>query len=163
MEDKSSNVRVGRIVGAHGLKGDLKVEILTDFAERLDKGRRLRLKGDWVTVEAARIQKDRLIVHLSGIDKIDDAEALQWEYLEAPVDERPQLDEDEFVTADLIGMTVVTTDGTEIGAVTDVLLMPAHDVLVVGTVMIPAVKRFVKDVNVPDRRITVELIEGMLD
>src|SRR5579862_1408199 len=102
MKSKSGNVRVGRIVGTHGLKGDLKVEILTDFAERLDKGRRLRLKENWVTVETARIQKDRLIVHLSGIDSIDDAEALQWEYLEAPVDERPELEADEYVTADLI-------------------------------------------------------------
>ncbi len=156
-----ANVRVGRIVGAHGLKGDVKVEILTDFVERLEVGRRLRLKGDWITVKSARVQKDRLVMHLAGIDTIDAAEALQWEYLEAPSEERPELDEDEYVTADLIGLRVVTTDGEEIGKVDNVLLMPAHDVLVVGETMIPAVKQFVKKVDVPGGTITVELIEGM--
>jgi 16S rRNA processing protein RimM len=154
-------IRVGRIVGAHGLRGDVKVEILTDFVERLEAGQRLRLKGDWITVRGARLQKDRLILSLEGINDIDQAQALQWEYLEAYADERPELDEDEFVTADLIGMAVVTGEGEELGTVTDVLALPAHDVIVVGSIMIPAVKQFVKDVNLEARKITVELIEGM--
>jgi 16S rRNA processing protein RimM len=158
-----SNVRVGRIVGARGLKGEVKVEILTDFIERLDVGSRLRLKGNWVTVDQARLQKDRLIMKLAGIDTIDQAEALQWEYLEAPADQRPELDEDEYVTAALVGLDVVTTSGESLGKVDDVLLMPAHDVFVVSGIMIPAVKRFVKEIDLPNRRITVELIEGMRD
>lgn len=156
-----ANVRVGRIVGAHGLKGDVKVELLTDFAERLDVGRRLRLQGDWITVEAARVQGNRLLLHLSGVDDIDQAKALQWEYLEAPEEERPELEEDEYVTADLIGMEVVTDEGESLGKVNDVLMMPAHDVIVVAGIMIPAVKEFVKDVDVEAKRITVKLIEGM--
>lgn len=156
-----ANVRVGRIVGAHGLKGDVKVELLTDFAERLDVGRRLRLKGDWVTVENARVQGSRLLLRLEGVDDIDQAKALQWEYLEAPEEERPELEEDEYATADLIGMEVVTIDGESLGPVSDILLMPAHDVIVVAGIMIPAVKEFVKDVDVEAKRITVKLIEGM--
>lgn len=156
-----SNVQVGRIVGAHGLKGDLKVEILTDFVQRLDVGRRLRLKGDWVTVERVREQKGRLIMKLHGIDTIDEAEKLQWQYLEAPAEERPSLDEDEYVTADLVGLSVFTTSGEELGKVDDVLLMPAHDVFVVNGIMIPGVKQFVKDIDLKNRKITVELLEGM--
>ncbi len=154
-------VPVGRIVGAHGLKGEMKVELLTDFVERLDIGRRLRLKGEWVTVESSRIQNKRLILGLSGIEDIDQAKALQWETLEAPSDSRPELEADEYVTADLIGMKVATTEGEDLGAVEDVLLMPAHDVLVVSGIMIPAVKQFVKQVDLTGRTITVELIEGM--
>ncbi|HVT13023.1 MAG TPA: ribosome maturation factor RimM [Fimbriimonadaceae bacterium] len=156
-----ANVRVGRIVGAHGLKGEVKVEALTDFVERLDAGRRLRLKGDWVTVEGARVQGNRLLLRLSGVEDIDQAKALQWEYLEAPAEERPELEEDEYVTADLIGLEVVTTDGERLGKVDDVLLMPAHDVIVAAGIMIPAVKQFVKSVDLKEKRITVELIEGM--
>ena len=156
-----SNVRVGQIVGTHGLKGDVKVELLTDFIDRLDVGRRLRLKGDWITVRSARLQKDRLILGLVGLDDVDSAQALQWEYLEAPEEERPELDEDEYATADLIGMEVVTTDGEDLGKIDNVLAMPAQDVLVVGSIMIPAVKQFVKSVDIASRRITVELIEGM--
>src|ERR1044072_7369141 len=155
------NVRVGRIVGTHGLKGEMKVQVLTDFVERMDVGRRLRMKGDWITVTGARIHKERLLLTLEGVKSIDDAEALLWEYLEAPSDERPDLDEDEYVTADLVGLDVFTTDGENLGKVADVLLMPAHDVLVVGAIMIPAVKQFVKSVDLGAKRITVELIEGM--
>src|SRR5579862_5839076 len=114
-------VRVGQIVGTHGLKGDMKVELLTDFIDRLDAGRRLRLKGDWVTVESSRLQKDRLILKLSGYNGIDAAQTLQWEYLEAPEEERPELDEDEYATADLIGMEVVTAEGMALGKVENVL------------------------------------------
>jgi 16S rRNA processing protein RimM len=158
----SGNVRVGRIVGAHGLKGEMKVQVLTDFVERLEVGRRLRLKGDWITVSGAREQNGRLLLRLSGIDHIDAAKALFGEYLEAPADERPDLDEDEYVSGDLVGLVVVTNLGQEIGKVTNVLPLPAHDVLVVGDVMIPAVKQFVKQVDLKNGRIVVELIEGML-
>ena len=156
-----ANVRVGRIVGTHGLQGELKVEVLTDFVDRLDVGRRLRLNGDWVTVKGARLQKDRLLLKLSGINDIDAAKEHQWDYLEASADERPELEEDEYVTADLIGLNVVTTSGEQIGTIDDVLLMPAHDVLVVGTTMIPAVKEFVRSVDLESRTVVVELIEGM--
>ena len=154
------NVNVGRITGAHGLKGDVKVEVLTDFIDRFQVGRRLRLKRRWVTVERARFQGSRLILKLSGVDSVDLAETLPGETLEAPY-EPPELDEDEFLTADLIGLKVVTVEGVEIGVVADVLRMPAHDVIVVGERMIPAVKQFVKGVDLAAGTMTVELIEGM--
>ncbi len=157
----SSNVRIGRIVGTHGLKGEMKVLALTDFPERLAVGCRLRLKGEWVIIEGARTHQNRLLLKLNGVSHIDDAQAIMWEYLEATEDQRPELEEDEYVTADLVGLKVVTTDGEALGAVRDVLLMPAHDVLVVGEIMIPAVKQFVKSIDLKTGVITVELIEGM--
>ncbi|MEZ0327200.1 MAG: ribosome maturation factor RimM [Fimbriimonas sp.] len=154
---------VGRIVGAFGLKGELKVDPLTDFVERMHKGSRLRLKDDWVTVESFRIHKGRPLLKLSGIDDVDAAQALQWQELFSAEKATPNLEEDEFLTEDLIGMMVVTTEGQEIGLVDDVLVTPAHDVLVIGPVMIPAVKEFVKQVDLDDDRITVQVIPGMLD
>ncbi|HTQ08976.1 MAG TPA: ribosome maturation factor RimM [Fimbriimonadaceae bacterium] len=159
----AKNVRVGRIAGAHGLKGELKVEVLTDFVERLDVGRRLLLAGQWTTVESAHLHSGRLLLKLAGIDDVDAAKSMLWQYLEAPEDERPELDEDEYVTADLVGMEVVTLEGETIGKIDDVLLMPAQDIFVVGKIMIPAVKQFVKSVDLANRRIVVELIEGMRD
>ncbi len=154
---------VGRIVGAFGLKGELKVDPLTDFVERMHKGSRLRLKDNWVTVESFRIHKGRPLLKLSGIDDVDTAQALQWQELFSAESATPNLEDDEFLTEDLIDMLVVTTDGREIGRVEDVLALPAHDVLVIGAVMIPAVKQFVKDIDLDEERITVELIPGMLD
>src|ERR1700754_4064268 len=100
---KPNFIRVGRIVGTHGLKGQVKVEILTDFPERMDKGQRLRLKEDWVTVKAVQMHKNRLLMHLEGVNSIEAGQALQWEYLAAKVDELPVLDEDSYFTEDLIG------------------------------------------------------------
>jgi len=155
-------VRIGQIVGAFGLKGEVKVEPLTDFWERFEKGTRLRLKGQWVTVEGYREHKNRPMLRLSGIDSATIAEGLQWEYLEAIIDEEPELDEDEYFTADLIGMKVVSTDGRELGEVEDVIENPAHELLKIGEILIPVVKEFVKEIDLENEVITVQLIPGLL-
>lgn len=154
-------IRVGQIVGTHGLKGHVKVDPMTDFVERLDKGRRLRLKGEWVEVLECRWHKGRPILLLTGYTHIALAEPLKWEYLEAADDEKPELEEDEFLTSDLIGLEVVTTGGESLGKVDDVLKYPAHDTLQVGEMLIPVVKQFIKKIDVAGGRIEVELIPGM--
>jgi 16S rRNA processing protein RimM len=153
-------VRVGQIAGAFGLRGQVKVQPLTDFAaERFRKGARLRLNGEWVEVESASVHKGRPLLKLRGIDTIDAAEALQFKFLEAA--DRPRMGRDEFLIADLIGLAVRTAEGETLGSVEEVLQNPAHEILVVGEIMIPLVERFVKAVDVRDRTITVELIPGM--
>lgn len=154
--------RIGQIVGAFGLKGEVKVEPLTDFWERFKKGSRLRLKGDWVTVEGYREHKNRPLLKLSGVNDATAAEALQWEYLEAILTDGPDLDDDEYLTDDLIGLKVVTTDGRELGEVDEVLAMPAHDVLQIGEILIPVVKEFIKEIDLDEEVITVQLIPGLL-
>jgi 16S rRNA processing protein RimM len=154
--------RIGQIVGAFGLKGEVKVEPLTNFWERFQKGTRLRLKGEWVTVEGYREHKNRPMLRLSGVNDATAAESLQWEYLEAILTDAPELEEDEFLTEDLFGLRVVTTDGKELGEVDDVLTTPAHDVLQIGEILIPVVKEFVKDIDLDNEVITVQLIPGML-
>lgn len=154
-------VAVGRIVGAFGIRGQLKVEPLTEFLERFDSGRRLLLEDRWVEVRDAFVQKDRLIVTLSGIDSRNDAEALQWRTLEALADEAPELDEDEYLSSDLVGLAVVTEDGRRLGNVSNVLAYPAHDILEVGSLMIPAVRQFVLGVDMDRGEILVRLIPGM--
>ena len=156
-------VPVGRIVGAFGLKGEVKVEPLTDFLERLHKGARLRLNEEWVTVESFRIHKGRPLLKLSGINDADAAQSHQWQELFSATQAKPELEEDEYMTEDLIGMKVVTTEGRELGEVDDVLDMPAHDVLQIGELLIPAVKEFVTDIDLDAEVITVKLIPGMLE
>jgi 16S rRNA processing protein RimM len=146
-------------VGAFGLKGQLKVDSLTDFLERFEPGARLLLRGEWVEVEAMSIHKGRPLLKLRGVDNITAAEKLQWEYLEALG--RPELDEDEFLAEDLVGLKVMTEAGEELGVVDEVLPYPAQDILKVGEIMIPLVKEFVKNIDEPSGTITVHLIPGM--
>jgi len=153
-------VQVGQIAGAFGIRGHVKVEPLTQFLDRLEVGRRLKLGDEWVTVEHFAMHKGRPLLKLSGVDTMSQAQALQWKYLEGP-DERPTLEEDEFLTQDLVGLEVFTVDGEQLGVVDDVMAMPAHDVLQVGEILIPAVKEFVTEIDLDKGRVTVQLIPGM--
>ncbi|RYG36419.1 16S rRNA processing protein RimM [bacterium] len=153
-------VRIGRIAGAHGLKGQLKIDPLTDFWDRFDKGCKLILQGKEVEVETSQVHKGRPLIKLRGIDTIDQAEKLQWEYLESEED-RPDLEEDEFLTDDLIGLMAYDENGVKLGEVDDVLSTPAHDILVIGVIMVPAIKEFVEDVDLEAETIKVRLIPGM--
>ena len=112
-------------------------------------------------MESVRYHKERPLLKLSGIGDLTSAEALQWEYLEAPALENEELEEGEYLVEDLIGMRVVTTDGEDLGEVDEVLAYPAQDVLQVGEILIPMVQEFVKDVNLDAEVITVQLIPGM--
>ena len=73
----SEPIRVGQIVGTHGLKGHVKVEPLTDFVERMEVGHRLRVKNDWVEVLDCKWHKGRPLLLLSGYQNIDKAETLK--------------------------------------------------------------------------------------
>lgn len=154
-------LRVGQITGAFGIKGQVKVLPLTDFGERLDKGVRLRLRDEWVTVESASPQKSQLILKLTGIENRNEAEAAQWAFLEAPAGQRPELEKDEYFTQDLIGLAAETPEGELLGRVDDVQWAPAHDLLVIGGILVPAVKAFVKKVDVAGGKIVIQLIDGM--
>ena len=81
--------------------------------------------------------------------------------MEAPDVERPPLEEGEYLTRDLIGLQAFTPEGEPLGKVDDVVAIPAHDVLVIGELLVPAVDIFVKQVDLEGRRIVLELIPGM--
>lgn len=155
-------LKVGRIVSTHGLKGQVKVEVLTDFDQRLAKGERLRLKDDWVTVEASQWQGSKMLMKLSGVESIEAAQQLKWEFLSVPADSEMEMEEDQFLVEDLVGLKVVTVDGLELGKVDAVEAYPAQDILVIGDLMIPFVEQFVKEIDEEAGTIKVELIPGML-
>lgn len=153
-------VRVGQIAGAFGLRGQVKIQPLTDFAaERFRKGGRLRLDGEWIEIDSVSVHKGRPLVKLRGVDTIDAAEALQFKYVEA--EDRPKMAKGEFLVTDLLGLDVRTVEGEALGKVEQVLPSPAHEILVVGEIMIPFVDHFVKAVDVKARTVTVRLIPGM--
>ncbi len=141
----------------------VKVVPMTDFLERFEVGSKLRLKGEWVEVIGFKIHKKRPLLRLSGITTATAAEGLQWEYLEIPTSQKPELDEDEFMTEDFIGLNVVTVEGQELGTIDDVIPMPAHDVIQIGELLIPAIREFVKDIDFDANTMTVQLIPGMLE
>ena len=156
-------ITIGQVVGPHGIQGGLRVKVLTDFVERFEPGRTIYLNGEPKTISKANWHKDQVRLQLKEVNDRNLAEDLKWAQITVPADDLPELDEDEFLTAELLGLRVITTEGQEIGKVTEVLASPAHDIIVVGKTMIPAVEEFVHEIDLDNGTMTVELIEGMLE
>lgn len=155
-------VPIGEIVGAFGLKGWIKVRPLTEFAERFDPGKTVYLDDEPLKVQQLGWKETQVRLKFDGIETVEAAEELIGRQLFAVREEHPELEEDEYYTADLLGLDVKLPDGTLLGKVDEVLAAPAQDVLRVGDVLIPMVKAFVKTVSLDKRLIIVELIPGML-
>jgi 16S rRNA processing protein RimM len=162
--DADSAVTVGRIVGVHGVRGDVKVETLTDFPERFDRSALLWLRGVQRRVERSRWVGRNVYLKLEGIDTRNDAEALRGEELFVAA-ARDLGGTDVFYQHDLIGLPVEDTDGATLGRLTDILSTGANDVYVVqgerGDLLLPAVEDVVKQIDVAGGRIVVELLPGL--
>jgi 16S rRNA processing protein RimM len=162
MSEAREFIKVGQIVAPHGLKGGVRVTVLTDFLERFDEGAVLYIQGRRHTIKDVAWHKGQVRLHLSGVRKLEEAEALKWAYLEVPKADAPTLEEGQYMTKDLIGLRAIAPDGTAIGVIEDVQRSPAQDLLVVAGGLVPAVKEFVKDIDLKEKTITLALIPGML-
>jgi 16S rRNA processing protein RimM len=156
-------VTVGRVLSAHGVRGEVKVQPLSDFPARFASGARLWLRGAPVRIERSRWQGRNLILKLDGVDDRNAAEALHDAELMVP--EAAPLDEDVFYQHDIIGMTARDLEGNELGRVTDIFSTGSTDVYVIegerGQLLLPALDDVVLKIDVPGKTMTVELMEGL--
>jgi len=150
-------LEVGRIVKAHGLKGQVLVDLWTDRVERLDAGTQLESEhGPLVVIAAARHQ-DRYIVTFDRIDSREEAERWRGVVLSAPRLE----DEGVIWIDDLFGAQVFDAEGVLRGVVVSVEANPASDLLVLDSgSLVPLT--FVTDV-VANERIVVDVPEGLFE
>lgn len=151
-------LEVGRIGRAHGLRGDLYIELITDRTERVAVGARLQGRGTWLTVESARPAGSRWLVHFAGVADRTAAEAyVNTQLLAEPL---PALSEDGMYVRDLIGAEVVGVDQQVYGRCVAVVANPAHDLLELESgALVPVV--FVVDVG--SARVTIDPPEGLFD
>lgn len=153
-------IEAGEIVTTHGVRGEVKVLSWLDSPEDLCDFDRCRIDGRETAIESCRVQKTCNLVKLSGVDTMEDAQALRGKVLELF---REDIDSEIIFAAELIGMEVFSDD-QQIGVVTDVLDYPGNQVYVVKgehEYMIPAVKAFVLSTDLNNNRMQVKLIEGM--
>jgi 16S rRNA processing protein RimM len=164
---------VGRIVRAHGIGGEVAVEVRTDSPElRFAEGARVDTdppeRGP-LTVRRARWHSGRLLVCFDGLVDRDAAEALRGTLLVADSSTSPAAeDPDEFWDHQLAGLTAVTTAGAVLGEVTEVAHPPGADVLVIRTpagaeILVPFVRAIVPEVDLTGRRVVVDPPEGLLE
>ena len=153
-------VKAGEIVTTHGVKGEVKVLPWLDSPEDLCDFDRCRIGTKDYTIESCRIQKTCNLVKLSGVDTMEDAQAMRGKVIELYREDIS----DEVIFADELKGVEVFCDGEKIGKITDVLDYPGNSVYVVKgeyEYMIPAVKQFILSTDLESNRMEVRLIQGM--
>lgn len=167
-------IEVGRIVRAHGVRGELLVESLSDVPGRFARGARFDLvRGDGtrqsvVVRSAAWPMPGRLTVTFEGIDDRDAAEAIRGARLEVERAAVPAAPEGEYWQFELVGCRAFDEKAGELGEVVDVADAGAGPLLVVAladgrTLPLPFVERFLVAVDLPGRRIDWRLPEGLIE
>ncbi len=165
---------VGKIVNTHGIRGEVKVLSMTDFAEeRFRKGTVLHLfmDGDGIkplTVSGHRVHKNFDLLTFEGFHSINDVEGWKGSLLKVSEDQLLELEENEYYFHEIIGCTIFTLeDEEEIGVVKEVISTGANDVWVVKgsggkDQMIPYIDDVVKEIDIETKKIWIDPIEGLL-
>jgi 16S rRNA processing protein RimM len=164
-------IAIGEVVGAFGLRGELKVAPLTDFPERFDTTPIVYLGSDCTPypVAGARTRKHQVVLRLEGVADAEAAENLRGATIWIPEAQLHSLERDQYYLHDLVGLEVRHVDGHLLGTVKDVLLGAGNDLLVVDDTehaketLLPLVKAFVKQVDLEHRIMRVDPVPGLFD
>lgn len=161
---------IGQIVNTHGVKGEIKVYPLTDDITRFEKLKDVYIeaKGEMKKYSVANVkyQNNTVLMKLDGIDTMNDAEKLRELYLKVGRWDAVPLPKDTFFICDIIESEVYDVNIGLIGKLTDVLQTGSNDVYVVKQdkkeILIPALKAVVKEIDLKNKKITVDLPEGLI-
>lgn len=165
---------IGRIVAPFGVKGELKVHLLTDIPNRFET-----LDVVYVgpahqprAVQRSRPYKgDMIVLKLRGIADANAAESLRNADLSIPLDSLAQLPAGSYYQHDILGLRVLTLDDTYLGDVVDIITTGSNDVYAVkmpgapgsSQVLIPAIKDVIKQIDLQKHVIRIDPIPGLLD
>jgi 16S rRNA processing protein RimM len=170
---QAENVRlaVGEIVGTHGLKGDLKIRPYANRAGLLFEAQAVffHCAGEkFFTHKPIRVtpHKKGVLLRLEGLSDINSVQHLMGCEILIDVNNLVKNEENDSTIFKLIGMNVADSSLGELGTIEDIFTTAAHDILVVegpfGEVLIPAVNEFITEINYPEKRILVDLPDGLV-
>ena len=165
---------VGKIVNTQGLKGEVRVISVTDFAnERYKKGSLLTIFQDGketgkVTVKSHRKHKNFDLLTFENHPRIEDVEIYKGSELKVSKEHIQELEGEDYYYHQIIGLSVVTDEGEELGEIKEILSPGANDVWVVKAkankdILLPYIDDVVKEVNLEEGRVVVSIMEGLLD
>lgn len=162
-------IQVAKIINSHGIKGAVKVFLLTSNVERFKKKCNFYIdKSTVVTVKSVRkVSEDIAILEFNEYNNINDI--LKFKNLGLFVDENDvdELSDGEYYIYKLIGLDVFDQNDNIVGKLKNVLSTLANDVYEIDykgqSVYVPAVSQFVENVDIENNKITIKFLEGMLD
>lgn len=161
---------IGRVSRPHGVRGEVRVELLTDSPERF-KVLQAVYVGEAsprrVAVDSVRILQDAVLLKLDGYPSRTEAEQLRGELLLVPESEAVPLEEGEYFLYQLVGLAVYSIGGTYVGRLTEVLETGANNVFVVdgssGQHLLPDIPAVIKDIDIEGGRLIITPMPGLID
>ena len=169
--DKSNYIAIGKILGTSGLKGWVKVLNYSEMSGRFDEIKRFWLHTDsglqGVLIEEVDETIKGPVIKIKNINSKADAERLNGCEIYIEYDQRVQLPEDTFFIHDLMGVKVFDAKNNPIGEVVNVMTGAGNDIYEIKDdkgreILVPAISKFVRNIDIDKKRMDVELIEGML-
>jgi 16S rRNA processing protein RimM len=167
---KAGYVLIGKIVGAHGTQGANKIQSYADSLAAFKSGRRVLIRNPrgqekWHTINWVKPHQRAALLSLQGVNSRTQAEAMIDDELYIRKSDLPELDDGAFYWFDLIGMDVYTTDERYLGRLESILPTGSNDVYTVRNgkieVLIPALESVVREVDLGNNRMRVDLPEGL--
>lgn len=165
-------IAIARLVAPFGIKGYLKVRLFSEDPKRLASLKRVYIGSSPETstpgtIDDVLIQHNGIMLKLAEVPDRTAAERMAGNFLFVEETETIHLPKGSYFIHELIGCTVQSADGKELGILADVQQYPAQDIWSIAyegkTVMIPAVKEFIKSVDIGQRVIVVQHVEGFFE
>lgn len=158
-------VVIGKISAPHGVRGEVRIVPLTDFPERFENLKTVFLEDDSkMELEYVKFSNKFIIAKFKNINSRNDIEIFNGKLLMLNRSDIPSLPEGEYYNFDIIGLEVIDDKGSKLGKITEVLKTGSNDVYVVEgkkQILVPALKKVVKEINLVDGFMKVELLEEL--
>lgn len=162
---------IGTIVALFGIRGELKVRLLTDIPDRFTELDAVYVGPEHrrYFIENVRPHKGEMVVlKLRGIHDADAAEALRNLDLQIPESQLAKLPPDAYYQHDILGLHVYTMDGRNLGQIVDIIVTGSNDVYAIKTaegkqILIPAIKDVIKQIDLIRRTMYIAPLPGLLD
>ena len=172
--NEKNEISIGKVLSPHGVVGLVKVFPYTDFPERISLLREVDLLSDQerkrYMIEKGSIYGRFWLVKFSGINSREAAAGLNGRLMVIPREDRMPLPDGSFYHDQLIGLRVHSIQGESIGVIADIITTGGHDILVVDRpdsgqkqLLIPVVGRFIREVNILEEQVNVDLPDGLTD
>lgn len=160
---------VGKIISSHGIKGELKIFPLTDDINRFKYLKEVYIGEEKLPVQVVGVKfnKDKPIIRLKEFDNINQVLKFKDRYLYVDDENLIELEENEYFVFQLLGCKVENMEGKSIGVLEDIINTLSNDVYVIRhgekEYLVPAIKEFIKNIDIESKLIRIDPIEGMIE
>ncbi|RJP52162.1 MAG: 16S rRNA processing protein RimM [Anaerolineaceae bacterium] len=168
-QGESVYLAIGFLRRPHGVKGEIIMDLHTDFPERIEAGRKVYIGEEYetATLASVRAHGKGVLVKIQGFDTPESAGRFRNQWMYAKSNEVPPLPEGQYYKYELIGLDIVDDQGNALGKIAEILETGANDVYVARDeagreILLPAIPSVVLEVDMTARVMKVHLLEGLI-